>query len=367
MRGALVLGLLTALAHADEITGVVLDAEGKPAPGVKVQLEVGRARYALTPDFDRWYSVDGKTATTGADGRFAFADLPAGAVGTAWVNTGTAIGVAQGNGELTVKLAAPGGIQGKVTGKRNDLKSLRIFVQGGHGIGTGEGTVDKKSGKYEVGGLTPGPGLVWVMQNNWVVARRAVDVAAGKSVKLKTTKFRGKFLPSPDPQVDVYKAKLVDQQGNAVPSVQLIWSSRWMDGGMNSDAEGLVKLAGGGVAIGDKPYYLRLKSLKGERAMYGGVLKAVKRGVAVVEVHPLKKVTGSVTRNNAALDKYRLLVVGPGQPARVYEAFVENGTFTVHVPEGKCRFVAGTADGTLHPQEVEVKADGPETLDLQLK
>ena len=74
--------LICALCCADEISGVVVDEDGKPAAGVHVTLDVGRARYELTENFDRWYAVETKTAKAGADGSFAFIDLPGGAVGT---------------------------------------------------------------------------------------------------------------------------------------------------------------------------------------------------------------------------------------------------------------------------------------------
>jgi hypothetical protein len=335
----------------------VVDEKGSPVADATVTLHVGWARYELTADFDGWYAVESKSARTGADGRVTFDDLPEGAVATAYVHTGTAVGVAQGDGELRVRLGPPGSVQGRVTGKKQDLKGMRIFVRGGLGLGSGEGKVDKKTGRYEVGGLTPGPARVFVMLGNRTIARLDVEVPPGKSAKVETTQFRGKFMPVPDPQVDVLKAKLVDRQGNPMPGVQLTWSSRWMDGGMSSDEDGIVRLAGGGVAIGGPPYFLRLRSLEGEHAMYRGVLKKVQKKVAIVELHLLRKVTGSLKRGDLAVEKYRLFVVGPGRPGQVYHASVESGGFTVHVPDGSCRFVVGTVDGQVHDHALEVTPD----------
>ena len=61
--------LLPTLCGAAEVLGVVLDEEGNPVVGVEVNVDVGRARYELAADFDRWLAVETRTATTGADGR----------------------------------------------------------------------------------------------------------------------------------------------------------------------------------------------------------------------------------------------------------------------------------------------------------
>ena len=138
-----------------------------------------------------------------------------------------------------------------------------------------------------------------------------------------------------------------------------------MDGGMDSDEEGLVRLAGGGVAIGGPPYLLRLQSLKGKRGFFEGALKKTVKGTAVVEVRPLAEVTGSVSVAKAGVEKYRLLVVGPGERPRVYDtASVENGKFTVFVPRGKCRFVVGTPDGMTREEAFDVEGGSPVAHDL---
>lgn len=341
---------------AAETTVSVVDASGQPVAGAEVTLHVGWTRYALTPGFDRWFAVETKKGTTAADGRCAFSGLPAGTVATAYVKTAQAVGVARGAGDLQVKLGAFGALKGKVLGKRQELKALRIWVRGGHGLGSGEATVDKKKGTFVVEGLTPGPARIFLKASNFDVARRDVELVAGKTAKAKAFKYRGKFAPSADPLVDCLKVKLIDSNGQPVPDVQLIWSSRWMDGGMNSDADGVVKLAGGAVAIGGPPYLLRLQSLKGKRAVFQGMLGKVKRGVAIVELQLLLKVDGTVKRGGAALDKYRLLVVGEGTSPRVYIAGVEEGKFTLTLPAGRCRVVVGTADGKFHEQQVAFTA-----------
>jgi len=359
--------VLAALCLAGEITGVVLDGQGRPVPAVRVQLEIGKAHYALTPEFDRWCAVERKTAQTGEDGRFAFAELPEGAVGTVFVRTGEAIGVARGSGALEVKLGPPGVVKGKVRGKRSDIKRLRVYVRGGDGLGGVEGVVDKRTGKYEIRGLAPGSGRIFLKRNNFDVARQTVAIEAGQATTLKTIKITGKVLPSPDPTVDCTKAKLVDGNGKPVPGVQLRWSSRWMDGGMASDEDGIVRLAGGGVAIGGPPYRLRVQTLEGKERTYRGQLRKVRAGTAIVELRPLQVVTGTVKRGDAAVERYVLFVVGPGATPRVYTARVEDGAFAVHLPDGTSRFVIGTADGRTQEHEFEVKAGSATTHEIVLK
>ena len=344
---------------ADEISGVVVDEDGKPAAGVHVTLDVGRARYELTENFDRWYAVETKTAKAGADGSFAFIDLPGGAVGTVFVKTDAGIGIAHGTGQLRVQLGPGGTLKGKVVGKRNDIKGLRIWVSGGFGLGSGEATVDKKTGTYEVQGLAPGLGRVYVKRRNWDLARQDVEIVDGKRKKVKSVKLKGKYLRSPDPMVDCITVKLVNADGDPVSGIQLIWSTMHMDGGMNSDDKGIVKLAGGGVAIGGPPYRLRLRSLKGRRGQFEGSLQKIKKGIAVVQVQPLHEVKGTVKRGDAAVEHYRLFAVGPGQSPRVYWPTRKKGAFTIHLPAGKCRFVIGTVDGKTQEHAVEIKPDQP--------
>lgn len=360
--------LLTSLCRAADVAGVVLDEEGNPAAGVEVTVDAGRARYALTADFDRWLAVETRTATTGADGRFSVADLPDGAVATAYAKGKGTFAIAEGAGPLELRLAKAGAVKGKLVGKGNDLKELRIYVVGGRGLSGEGGEVDKRTGAFEIEGLAPGPGRVHVMRGNWDVARHDVEILAGKTAAVPNTKIKeDALLPSPDPMVEVLTAKLVDPQGNPMAGVQLIWSSRHMDGGMDSDRDGLVKLAGGGVAIGGPPYLLRLQSLSSKQGAYEGALKKTLKGTAVVELRPLAEVTGTVSVAKANVDKYLLLVVGPGEKPRVYTAAVENGKFTAHLPRGKCRFVVGTADGKTREHAFDVEGGSPITHDIALE
>lgn len=371
MRGGsrpLALLLFSALCSASEISGVVLDEAGNAVVGAEVTLAIGKARYALTPDFDRWIAVETRTATTGGDGRFAFADLPEGAVGTASAKGTGTLGIAQGTGALEVKLAPAGSVKGKVLGKGNDLKQLRIYVAGGVGVRGEEGTIDKRTGTYEVHGLAPGQGCVYVKRGNWDVARHDVEIVAGKTTGVPNTKIKEGFrLPTADPEVECTAAKLVDPQGTPVAGVQLWWSSQWMDGGMDSDKEGIVKLAGGGVAIGGPPYLLRLQSLRAKEGAFEGVYRKTTKNTAIVELRPLAEVKGAVAKGNEKVEKYTLLVVGPGEKPRVYTAEVADGKFTAYVPRGKCRFVVGTADGKTRDHAFDVQGGSPIAHDIPLE
>ena len=128
--------LVWTLCCADEITGVVVDEDGNPAAGVSVQLDVGRARYALTGDFDRWYAVETKTVKAGADGSFAFTDLPAGAVGTAFVKTEKGIGIAHGTGQLRIKLGPEGASRARSSASGTTSRDCAS----GSGADSGSGT-----------------------------------------------------------------------------------------------------------------------------------------------------------------------------------------------------------------------------------
>jgi len=153
------LALFATAAHADEVSGQVLDKQGNPVQGATLRLEVGWARYTLPTGADGWEGVvKTRTGTTDDQGRFTFADLPADAVVTILARTSDLVGIAQGTGKLEIRLAPPGALRGKVTGKNQDKKGVRIFVLGGMGLGHAETTPDKKTGAYKVGGLAPGPG-----------------------------------------------------------------------------------------------------------------------------------------------------------------------------------------------------------------
>ena len=97
----------------------VLGADGKPAVGVKVVLQVGLARFALTEDFDRWLALERKEGTTDAEGRAQFAGLPAGARLTVFARAEGSSALVEGAaGELELRLEPAGSLRGKVTGKK---------------------------------------------------------------------------------------------------------------------------------------------------------------------------------------------------------------------------------------------------------
>src|SRR5262249_35868846 len=71
------------------VTGTVRAAAGAGVAGVEVVLEIGRARYQLGSEYDRWDSVRTERVTSGNDGGFRFTDLPAGAGAVVWAKTAT--------------------------------------------------------------------------------------------------------------------------------------------------------------------------------------------------------------------------------------------------------------------------------------
>lgn len=348
--------LFATLAQAEEIGGVVLDADNKPLASVAVEARIGVARYALSPHYDNWLFVgQPMKGQTDAKGRFNFQNLPADAVLTVFVKTQKGTGFAQGSKDLKVQLAPFGVLKGKIAGKRQQLKGARIWINSCFGMSGFEVKPDPKSGRFEHEEVPVGPARLYFKNHNFDFAIRDVEVKPGKNKPVKTAKFTEKYITRGDPLVEVTKVKLVDPDGLPLTGVQMWWSSRFMDGGMNSDREGVIKLAGGGVAIGAPPYILILRSLNREKVPLLGTYKKVKKGTALVEVTELRKVTGTLKVGGEPLEHYRIAAVGPPDK-RVFHANVESGTFTIHLPEGKSRLVIGTVDGKLREKQVEVKA-----------
>lgn len=368
------LAIVAALAAAQDpapetgvvIAGVVRDAKGSPVAKAEVTLELGRARFALTPETERWLAVDSRESRTDAEGRFRFTKIPSGAVGTVWCRTGDAFGVATGTGELVVTLGPFGAVRGAAVGKKGRLKALRIYVAGGDGFGGERGELDE-AGRFQVTGLAPGAGTVYLMFNNWTVAQQPVTIKAGVAAPVAPLKAGEGYAEGADPLVEAREARLIDPRGKPVPGVQLIWSSPWMDGGMNSDAEGIVKLVGGNVAIGGPPFLLRLRHLRSEAGAFRGTLRGTSSGVATVELRPLREVAGTVTEGTAPLAMYRCLAVTVEKAPQVYWGTVEGGRYTIALPEGKAKLVFGTLAGTLHEHELTVApGDGPLAHDVAL-
>jgi hypothetical protein len=350
-----------------EIRGVLRDAAGKPVAQAEVVLEIGHARLALTEDSEGWESVETVRVPSGADGTFAFADVPEGASLLVWAKTPEGFASAPATPDMTLTLAPLGSVTGKVTGKPSLLKGLRVHVRGGGGLGFSTGTIDEDSGRFEVPGVTPGECLLLIQRGNFPVVRAPIQVVAGEEAKAKSVRVPDGFLHDADPLVEVTRVRLVDAGGRPVAGVQFVWSSQWGDGGMDSDAEGVVRLAGGGVAIGGPPYFLRTGTLRSGTSAFRGVLKGEKGGTATVELQPLHEVTGSVIRAGKALDLYRLHAVTNGKAPRVLWATQEKGRYSVHLPPGPCRIVVLLADGTLHESVIDVAVgDVAQTRDITL-
>jgi hypothetical protein len=347
------------------LTGVVRGPEDKPVAGIEVHLEIGRARYALTEDFVVWGSVRTDHVSSGADGTFKFADLPEGASLVLWAKSADGFASATGAANATLQLAPLGRVSGKLVGKPAQLKGARVGVSGAFGPWT-QGKVDEESGRFEVGGLVPGEATLHVQRGNFEVARAPVQVTSGEETKVKPVRIPDGFLPVADPLVDVLRVRLVDPRGRPVKGVQFVWSSQWGDGGMSSDDEGIVRLAGGGVAIGGPPYLLRLSYLQQDTNRLRGVVKGEKGGTVTVEVNALAEVSGTVTLARKRLDLYRLYAVVGDKRPQVLAAKVEKGRYSLHLPEGSHRIVVGAVDGTLHETTLQVGAAGPQTQDLVL-
>ena len=357
MRSWVGILLFAALASAGDIGGTVVDPEGKPVADVEVLMRVGLARYALTPHYDEWLFVGQQLkAKTDDAGKFTFTNLPDGAVGSVYVQTTGGAGFAQGTADLKVQVQELGSLKGKVSGKRQQLKGVRVWVRVCRGFSSAETKPDPKTGRYAVPGIAAGDARVFVKNHNFNLAIHDVEVVPKKTISVKSAKFTEKYIAGTDTLVDATKIKFVDAKGKPLQGIRMWWSSRFMDGGMNSDADGVIKMIGGAVAIGGPPYILRYASLEKDKVPMLGTFKKVKRGVAIVEVGTMVKLTGTVKVGDDAVEHFRLAVVGPAKTERVYHAHVADGSFTVYVPAGKCRFVVGTVDGKLRTKSQAVQA-----------
>jgi len=346
--------LFCSLATAGEIRCVVLDADGKPAADVAVEMRVGLARYALTKSYDEWLFLGSPhQGKTDQNGKVTFSNLPDGAVGAVLARAPDGAAFAQGSGDLELRLAPLGNIKGKISGGRSDLKGARVWVSSCHGLAGIEAKPDEKTGRFEVEGVPAGPARVYVKTFNFDLARYDVDVVPGKDVKLKSTRFSDKFVLGWEPLVDVMRVQFVNEKGEALAGINMWWSSRFMSGAMDSDGAGETKLAGGGVAIGGPPYVLHLSSIQRDKVPLFGELQKVKRGVAIVEIREIPKLKGTLKIAGKPVDHYRVVVIGPPDE-RIVHATVEAGQFEVYAPLGKCRIVVGTADGKLREKEIDV-------------
>jgi hypothetical protein len=303
-------------------------------------------------------------AKTGPDGAFRFAGVPEGSL-LVWARTEDGFASAPGGPDVALTLVPLGSVSGKVAGKPSLLGGARAIVWGGFGRSV-EARVDEDSGRFDVARVPPGEAWLSVYRNNFEVARVPVQVVPGEATKVKAVRVTEEFLDDGDPLVDVTRVRLVGSEGRPVAGVQLVWSSRWMDGGMDSDAEGIVRLAGGGVAIGGPPYRLRTGALGGDETPYHGVLKGERGGVAVVEIHPLVAVSGTVSVGGKPAPLYRLHAVTGGKAPRVRTATVEKGRYAVRLPEGTSRVVVVTPDGVLHEGSLDVAGSDAATHDLAL-
>jgi hypothetical protein len=353
----LALALVAALAQ--EVR--VLDPEGKPAADVTVVAHVGLTRLALAEDFERWVSVKRLEARTDAEGRATFAGVPQGSRLTAFARSGATAGLAEGEGELELRLQASGALAGKLKRKRGTA-GYSVVLVGPKGFERREATLD--GDEWTAIDLAPGGHEVEVRVMRWLAARGTVEVAAGKGTAKKPAKAPAvavgdSFLTGADPLVDARTVRLVDAEGEPVPGLKMAWSNPGIDGWMPSDAEGEIPLVGGNVMLGPPPFVLRLASLGiDQEEKFLGELVEIERGTAIVRVaEPLEELTVRVMRAGAPVSDFGLWVVtGEEDEARVWHGR-DGGEHTVRVPCSELRLVVLTPDGSVHEERL-VRAVG---------
>jgi hypothetical protein len=364
-------------AGLDRVHGVVLLPKGDAAVGATVRLELGWASRDL-PGAYTWLSAGSRTTTTDDRGEFSFEELPEGATGLVFASRDGNYARAPAADRLTLELAATGRIRGRVLDRSGSPERLRVGASGeGWREARHEFGRPEEDGDFELDGLPPGPAWLYVSWGNWTLARLRVTVPASGEVDVGDLEVDAEvgYLPSPDPLLDVGKARLVDERGHPVPGVRLVWSSPWADGATASDEDGEVLLVGGGVRIGDPPFYLRLGHLEGPPGeagaparAYAGALDNVIGDTAVIRLIPLRTLSGEVRIGGEPVEEFALLFRVPGAVPRLYRGRAEEGRYSIQLPPGRGELFLLTVDGKRHALNLEVPSgDGSIERDLEFE
>jgi hypothetical protein len=356
-------------AASKDITGLVVDDAGTPVQGARVLLELGWTG-CDAGHFTWWKGVEQRQTVTGDDGRYEFADLPPDAAGVLWVAHAGLFGSVRGRGEMKIRLQKPGSLRGRVTApKKSYFKGMKVWFRGPYGLTHAKiPTVAlAKDGTFTMDGLPGGPGEVVVQYHNWAVARKAVEIQPRKTVNAGRIRISGHTPQGPDPLVDATEVKMVDGKGKPFPRVNMWWRSPWMDGGMNADGDGIIRMVGGGVAIGPPPFVLILNSTTVDNKPHYGTLLRIRGKTATVQVRPCIRVNGTVRRGREPVADFSVLLRTADRAPRVYGGQVRAGRFDVTVPPGEHTLFVILPSGEVEERKVEVKeGEDPQILDVDL-
>lgn len=356
------------------VEGILYGADGEPAAGADVRLELGVAPAAEEAG-RRWVSVDSRNATTDAEGRFSFPDVPYGATGELFVSHEGLFARAPAEDFSTLDLAPGGSLRVALRVPPALEKNLRVYYHGDgwhrddwKDPGGALGRPDLEDGVFVRENVPPGPGTLVFQHGNWPVKRMPVDVRSRQTTELRPVEIVDAPPEGPDPLVDARTARLVDDTDWPMEGVRLTWSSPWADGRSPSSLNGEVRLFGGGVSIGGPPFLLRLGKLEGPDRSYAGRLVGTEGEVATVCLTPLRKIEGALTRRGGPLGPVRLTFRTGGEDGRVYRGRIEDGQYELEVPPGPGEILVQTVEGSLVRRPLTVEpGDEPFTMDIDLQ
>lgn len=353
------------------VEGILYGADGEPATGATVRLELGFASAAEELG-RRSLSVDSRRATTDAEGRFSFPDVPYEATAELFVSQDGLFARAPAE-DFTRLALAPGGALRIAVRVPPDLdRDLRVYYSADgwsrddwEDPGGVLGRPDLQSGVFAREDLPPGPGVLTFQRANWPVKRVPVDIRSGETTELPPVELVDASPEGPDPLVDARIARVVDETDWPMENVRLTWSSPWADGQAASSLNGEVRLFGGGVSIGGPPFLLRMGRLEGPEGAYAGSLVGIEGEVATVRLTPLRKIEGTLTRRGEPLGPARLSFRTGGEDGRVYSGRLEDGRYELEVPPGPGEIFVLTASGTFVRRALTVEP-GDESLELDI-
>lgn len=350
------LAVLALFGAQDPLEVQVLEPAGTFAADVRVEAHVGLVRYALAPDFDRWIAIEKHEGRTDDAGRVSFDAIPAGAQVTVFARSEGLAGIVDwDSGPCELVLQPTGAVRGKVSAKKVQLRYYKLEVVGLRGLDKKELELDSK-GNYELEDVPVGDVELRVRLGGWLAGRGKAQVKSGKKAKASTVKITDEFQMGADPLVDVAKVRLVDESGEPMADISFTWNGPRMWGGMHTDDEGVVLMAGGNVAIGPPPFVLRLGRIGADQGQrYLGRLVNVKRGTANVEVVArLQKLRVALRRNGKFVRRFKLFAVTGGDSQRVWQGQSVDGDYELYVPPGPLKLFLGTLDGELHELDYEL-------------
>ncbi|MBX3730758.1 MAG: carboxypeptidase regulatory-like domain-containing protein [Candidatus Sumerlaeia bacterium] len=340
------------------IAGVVLAPDGtSPAAGARIQVTL--MPYRSRPQ-----------ATTDAQGRFLL-NVPPEAevrVNASWreaiASASAKAGAAGSTTEMTIRLALPASIGGRVTAEGKSVEGLRVelFVQEGPRRFGSISETTRPDGHYHFGGVEPGeitvkahlpPSMLYAAP-----APRVLQIAAGET--LDNVDFALEM-------GRLFEGVVTDEAGGAIEGARVDvpigipgHGARYGDHHAVTDADGYYAI--GGFAAGDpihsiqvnkEGYFSKVHSLEGERVAgpYNFVL--VKKSEVWMAVY-----AGSPS---APVSRYRYRVQGHMPPGTMWGGVQQRPWLETNDPSGRQRLDIPGGEGRYRVEVMELGVDGSPT------